>query len=234
MFEYVPKKPGLTTIKTLFAVSCNRCAFPGCDLRLTDPSWNGVKADIAHIRGEQPGASRYAPEMTDDERNSIDNLMLLCPNHHREIDRLQPLEWPAERLMQLKVQHEADCEDKQWANDGYMEHFASLLLSMDAESDVQLHASPPPRLVIQDGNGDSFEAVNIGEVDAFNVRVENATDGEVNGLLHLEDGAAKRLSPGARWRAGLSARSMGGGENPVVRLVWENDEGTTFDAEFPL
>lgn len=57
------KKPGLTTIKTLFALSCNRCAYPGCDLRLTDPAWGGVKADIAHIRGEKPGAARYAPEI---------------------------------------------------------------------------------------------------------------------------------------------------------------------------
>src|SRR4051812_16433756 len=72
------KRPGLSTIKTLFAHSCNRCAFPGCDQRLTDPTWNGVRADIAHIRGEKPGAARYAPDMTDDERNPIDNLMLLC------------------------------------------------------------------------------------------------------------------------------------------------------------
>jgi hypothetical protein len=38
-------KPGLSTIKTLFAHSCNRCALPGCDNRLTDPLWNGVRAD---------------------------------------------------------------------------------------------------------------------------------------------------------------------------------------------
>lgn len=227
------KKPGLTTIKTLFASSCNRCAYPGCDLRLTDPAWGGVKADIAHIRGEKPGAARYAPEMTEDERIAIDNLMLLCPNHHREIDRLDPLNWPADRLMQLKAEHEAGCEQKQWASEGHLEHFASLLASMEVTEGVGI-AAAKPRLMIRDGQGDSFDAVNMGEVDAFNVRVEDATVGKPNGVLRIDSGSARRLSPGARWRAGISARTMGGGEDPVVRLIWEDESGSTFDAEFQL
>lgn len=227
------KKPGLTTIKTLFALSCNRCAYPGCDLRLTDPAWGGVKADIAHIRGEKPGAARYAPDMDENERIAIDNLMLLCPNHHREIDRLDPLNWPADRLVQLKADHEAGCEQKQWASDGHLEHFASLLASME-DGDHSEVATQQPRLVIREGKGDSFDAVNVGDVDAFNVHVEDATAGKPNGLLRLEPGSARRLSPGAQWRAGLSARTMGGGEDPVVRLIWEDESGRTFDAEFPL
>jgi hypothetical protein len=53
--------PGLTAVKTLFALSCNRCAHEGCDERLTDPHWQRVNADVAHIRGEKPGAARYDP-----------------------------------------------------------------------------------------------------------------------------------------------------------------------------
>ena len=98
-------RPGTTTIKTLFALSCNRCAYPGCDQRLADPQWGGVRADIAHIRGEKPGAARYSPEMSEKDRNSVDNLMLLCPNHHREVDRLCPQDWPADRLMEIKAKH---------------------------------------------------------------------------------------------------------------------------------
>jgi hypothetical protein len=47
--------PGLPIIKTLFALSCNICAFPGCEERLTDPAWRETKADVAHIRGKKPG-----------------------------------------------------------------------------------------------------------------------------------------------------------------------------------
>jgi predicted restriction endonuclease len=83
-------RPRITTIKTLFALSCNVCAYPGCDQRMTDPSWNEVRADMAHIRGEKPGAARYDASMTDDERHDYANLLLLCPNHHRLIDRLDP------------------------------------------------------------------------------------------------------------------------------------------------
>lgn len=227
-------KPGLTTVKTLFALSCNFCAYPGCDLRLTDPSWGAVRADVAHIRGEKPGAARYAPEMTDSERNAIENLVLLCPNHHREVDRLEPLNWSAERLMQVKAEHEADCGNKQWANDGHLEHFASLLLSSGAESETRSEPSPAPRLVIRDGEGDSFDAVNVGDVDAYNVHAEDATDGSANGVLRVETGTAKRLSPGARWRAGLSARTFGGGEVPVVRLMWEDELGSPYDGDFPV
>jgi hypothetical protein len=120
--------PGLAAIKTLFALSCNRCAFPGCDLRLTDPSWSGVRADIAHIRGENRGSARYAPDMTPEERNGVDNLLLLCPNHHREIDRLRPKDFSADDLMSIKFQHEAACDHRDWADDRELEHLASTLV----------------------------------------------------------------------------------------------------------
>jgi hypothetical protein len=163
-------RPGIATIKTLFAHSCNRCAFPGCDQRLTDRPWSGVRADIAHIRGEKPGAARYAPDMTDAERNGIDNLMLLCPNHHREIDRLSPQEWPPDRLMEVKARHEAGCENREWASDAQLEFFSSLLASADGESVTPL-STERARLVLERATGDTFEVVNVGEGDAFRVRV---------------------------------------------------------------
>lgn len=139
--------PGLSTIKTLFALSCTRCAFPGCDDRLTDPSWSGVRADIGHIRGEKPGAARYAPDMTDKERNSVENLMILCPNHHREIDRLRPQDWSAERLMEMKAEHESNCRKRDWATEPMLEFFSSLLASAENDAPTTLADRPRPRLV---------------------------------------------------------------------------------------
>jgi hypothetical protein len=104
-------KPSFVAVKALFALSCNRCAMSACDLRLADPQWKGVQADIAHIRGERPGSARYAPDMTDAERNSPENLILLCPNHHREIDLLRPARRPGRCGMARTDARGAQAED---------------------------------------------------------------------------------------------------------------------------
>jgi hypothetical protein len=87
-------RPSLSVVKTLFALSGNICAFQdereACEQHLTNPAWKEVIADIAHIAGERPGSARFDPSMTDIERHSYENLMLLCPTHHRTIDRLGP------------------------------------------------------------------------------------------------------------------------------------------------
>ncbi len=224
--------PGLTTIKMLFARSCNRCAFPGCDLRLADPQWKGVQADIAHIRGENPGSARYAPDMSDEERNAPDNLVLLCPNHHREIDRLAPQDWSAEQLMQIKLDHESRCDNPTWASESLLEHYASMLASEIAPQ--MAGDRPRARLIIEDGEGQSFVVVNIGEADALRVRIEDASPEGTGGLLRLEENEVARLSPGGRWRAGLYIRTFGDHGQSVARVVWDDDSGQTHDAEFPM
>ncbi|MEZ5282118.1 MAG: HNH endonuclease signature motif containing protein [Acidimicrobiales bacterium] len=222
----------MTTIKKLFALSCNRCAFPGCDERLTDPQWNGVRADIAHIRGAKPGAARYAPEMTDEERHAPENLVLLCPNHHREIDQLRPQDWSADRLLEIKASHEHGCENRDWAADQLLDFYSSMLLSADSPSAISSPAAP--RLVVRDGPKDTFVVVNVGESDAFDVSVEDATGDEGGGVLRLEESPLRRLSPGGEWRAGLHMQTFGSAGQSVVRVRWHSDDGNAFDAEFPL
>lgn len=122
--------PRITTVKTLFALSCNVCAYPGCDERLTDPSWKEVRGDIAHIHGEKPGAARYDASMTDDDRHDFANLMLLCPNHHRLIDRLDPNAHSADELMAMKARHEEHCAgSSNWAEDDDLTRFARLVIA---------------------------------------------------------------------------------------------------------
>lgn len=80
-------EPSVSVVKTLFAASQNLCAFSDietgerCSERLTDPSWNRVRARICHIHGMLPGSARHDVAMTDEQRNSYENLILLCPNH---------------------------------------------------------------------------------------------------------------------------------------------------------
>ena len=75
-----------TTLKALFALLGNRCAFPGCQQSLVDAQRSVVIGEVAHIRGRRPGAKRHDPLQTDGERDSFDNLLLLCPVHHTLID----------------------------------------------------------------------------------------------------------------------------------------------------
>src|ERR1700687_2167778 len=99
--------PSRPTVKILFACSGNRCAYPGCDNpRLTDPTWGSVLGRIAHIRGNLPGSARHVLAESDEERQHISNLILLCPNHHTEVDDLRPDDFPPDVLFKMKADHE--------------------------------------------------------------------------------------------------------------------------------
>lgn len=66
--------------------------------------------EIAHIRDERPPADstsdigwRYWPDdLTQEDRNRFDNLMLLCPPCHKLIDRLRPGDFSPELLHEWK------------------------------------------------------------------------------------------------------------------------------------
>jgi len=176
--------------------------------------------------------------MTDAERNAVDNLLVLCPNHHREVDRLRPQDWPPERLMELKADHEAACGRREWASDAELEFYASLLINANEASTHPPQPTDPPRLSIEPSTNakDGFDVVNIGRVDASTVTVELAPhDGRIGGVLDIErDQPVRRLSPGARWRAGYYVRTAGGGGRPVVIIRWHDSDGNSYDGEYPL
>ena len=59
---------------------------------------------IAHIAGLNPGSARYDPEMTASGRNSVENLILLCPTDHTKIDG-DPTYYTVEYLKKIKRDH---------------------------------------------------------------------------------------------------------------------------------
>jgi len=79
------KQVATKIVRALFARSGNRCAFTDCDNVLIKHDVLYV-GKIAHIEAAESGGPRYNPRQTDDERRSYDNLMLLCHEHHVEID----------------------------------------------------------------------------------------------------------------------------------------------------
>jgi hypothetical protein len=95
--------PTAATIKRLFAVSGNRCAFPGCTAALVTD--NTVTAEICHIEAQNSKGPRYNPAQTDEERHGFDNLLLLCGDHHKVIDA-DPATYTVERLREIRAAHE--------------------------------------------------------------------------------------------------------------------------------
>lgn len=100
-------------IKLLWGRSGSRCAL--CKKELTQDK-KGVSSSFtlgeqAHIVGEKFTAARGNSPLSDDERNSYHNLILLCPNHHTIIDS-NPEDWPVEKLYQAKSTHELWVTDK--------------------------------------------------------------------------------------------------------------------------
>lgn len=113
------------TIKRLFALSGNRCAFPGCNNPLIDR--NGVLiADVCHIAGARPGAARYDASQTEEQRQAFDNLIVLCPNHHRIIDS-DEVTYTRAVLRKMKQAHEASAAEEFVISDHQAQQIAAIL-----------------------------------------------------------------------------------------------------------
>ena len=98
--------PEREAIKKLFAFSKNVCAFPECNNTIVDYEYKTVIGEICHIKGRSPGSARYDPEQPDNERNAFENLILLCPKHHKIIDS-NPEKFTVEVLQRMKEEHES-------------------------------------------------------------------------------------------------------------------------------
>lgn len=58
------------------------CSFPGCNVPLGD---DGI-GEISHIQSLSKSGARYNPDLNEDKLKNIENLVVLCPIHHRLID----------------------------------------------------------------------------------------------------------------------------------------------------
>lgn len=103
-----PRDYATGTEKALFLLSEGTCYFPGCSepvIRWVD-KLPVVNVAIAHIAGAFPNSARYDAGMSDRERASFDNLVLLCKPHHDLVDRLKPSAYPRKVLEGWKVERE--------------------------------------------------------------------------------------------------------------------------------
>lgn len=92
------------TIKRLFGLSGNQCAYPGCQSTLVNKR-NALDSNICHIEAANTGGERYNSLMTDPERADYENLILLCRQHHditNDVDK-----YTVATLKAMKNDHES-------------------------------------------------------------------------------------------------------------------------------
>jgi hypothetical protein len=96
---------------------------------ITEIGLASLIGEEAHIVARNLNGPRGESRLSSEQRDSYSNLILLCPTHHSIVDDLPngPIEYPAERLQQIKASHEqwvmsldsfnADDQsaDEQWA-----------------------------------------------------------------------------------------------------------------------
>jgi len=152
----MPTEPTPSTLKRLFALSGNRCAFPRCPVPAIDARTGRVAVEVAHIKGESPGGPRYDPSQTDDERRHFDNLLLLCRNHHGEVDH-DEAEFTVEHLRRVKSEHEEGHR-----NDPVDESLAARVIA--ALSNVEVHNGSVIVSNNQHGGQIAHSIVNMGPV----------------------------------------------------------------------
>lgn len=102
--SFTMSKPTPRDVKRLLALSGNRCAFPRCAVPIAEG--RSLIGEICHIHAYSPDGPRYNHNQTDEERQGFDNLILMCANHHKMVDD-DEFSYPAERLRQIKHQHES-------------------------------------------------------------------------------------------------------------------------------
>ena len=90
--------------------SRNQCAYPECTNTLVEPSAGEsgpvVTGEICHIHALNPGGPRWKEGLSREERNSPENLIMLCRTHHAVVDG-QPEFYTTETLQQWKREHQA-------------------------------------------------------------------------------------------------------------------------------
>ncbi|MFD1524380.1 hypothetical protein [Pseudonocardia yunnanensis] len=97
-------KPRPVTLRELFLLSGNRCAFPGCEHAVINEDGAFI-AEVCHIEGALPGGERFNSEMDNEARRAAANLLLLCHEHHVVTDDESLFD--VARMHAIKRDHEA-------------------------------------------------------------------------------------------------------------------------------
>lgn len=95
--------PKSSTLRELYLLSGNRCAFPECTEAIVREDGSLV-GDVCHIEAAMPEGERFNENMTNEKRRHISNLILLCKIHHAVTNNVEL--YPVEKMREMKQKHE--------------------------------------------------------------------------------------------------------------------------------
>jgi hypothetical protein len=159
----------INAIKSLWGRSANRCSI--CKLELTPNGEYETIGEIAHIVSQSPQGPRGDDPLPLEKRDDYSNLILLCPNHHSEIDKYVDV-WPVSKLKQKKEEHEkwvseklehGDLSFNQIDNSAFIETTKNVW-QLFAEKKVWVVTSITPLSV----NDDSIDTLDKKVIDTLN------------------------------------------------------------------
>ncbi|MFZ2523845.1 MAG: HNH endonuclease signature motif containing protein [Candidatus Ferrigenium altingense] len=116
--------PTEKTLRHLYALSGNICAYPGCSLPMFEASGT-LTGEVAHIKARNSLGPRYDENQSDADRHSIENLVLLCRRHHKVVDTEYKM-YTVDVLSEIKAIHETVAGRPEIPTDSV---FAKLLLN---------------------------------------------------------------------------------------------------------
>lgn len=93
-------------IKKLWGLAAGICSYPSCSvdcIPFIDENDPTIIGEMAHIIARKPNGSRG---IEDGGSDTYENLILLCPTHHRMIDKAKGGTYTEEILNQWKYEHE--------------------------------------------------------------------------------------------------------------------------------
>lgn len=134
-------EPSRPTVKRLFCLSGNRCAYPGCPRQLVDAATGTVVGKICHIKSRNDTGPRWDASQTDEQRHSFENLILLCGPHHDIIDDRRNLRsFSPEVLQGYKSRHEAKQTAETPASDAIVDGLlANLSIAVNVHAGAVVH-----------------------------------------------------------------------------------------------
>ena len=135
--------PSEKTVKRLFALSRNRCAYPRCETPIVHSSGT-ITGEVCHIKAQSTGGPRFDSKQSDEARHAFDNLLLLCSVHHRIVDE-RPDTYTVELLAEMKEMHErdGDIELSQESAQMAQKLFAQTQFSIHASDNAQVMVASP-------------------------------------------------------------------------------------------
>ena len=101
-----------STKRIVMEESHGRCMFSGCGLRLDFDSLSGHRGNFGYM-AHNIAASESGPRgiiyLSKNLADEPDNVLLLCDIHHRLVDRIASLDYPASKLQDMRTMHVQLC-----------------------------------------------------------------------------------------------------------------------------